>query len=170
MAARKPFITINIIIDLKELMNINRYTEKNRTVLLDTAANRYLKYLKTRFISFSAGRGDWDPLKPDTIRIKTKRGVRGNPSWILRESDTLLNSLGIKKETGRIRVGLTRYRAHPRFNGTSIMLRKIHQYGDGVVPQRIIVPVIASNTRRQIVDDIKKEYNKIIRANRRKGK
>lgn len=162
-------VRIDIIADMKPLLNVYRFAEKNQPILLEVAAKRYLQYLRRRYISQSAGGGGWEDLEDSTVDSKEARRVARNPNWILREYDLVLKSLGIKNTPKRVYVGVVNSEPHPRGN-TTIEIAKVHQKGTDLIPRRVIIPKVENTIRRKMVDDVRKEYDKVIRANRRKKK
>lgn len=159
-------VRIDIIADMKPMLNVYQFAEKNQPIILEIAAKRYLQYLRRRYIAQSAGGGGWEDLKESTIESKRKRNVADNPEWILREYDIVLNSLGIKNTPKRVYVGVVKSTQHPRGNN-SIEIATIHQVGEGL-PARQIIPKVENSIRKKMVDDIRKQYDKVVRANRRK--
>lgn len=158
--------TINIVIDLRPLLEVTRYAVKNRPTLLKVAADRYVSYLRNRYFAMSSGGGDWPPLQESTIIRKERRGWASDPDAILRETDTLIDSIGSRTRGQYVYVGFVRNSGHPR--APSILeLARIQQEGTATIPFRPIIVPPNSRTRRQMVEAIKKEYNKIIK---RKGK
>lgn len=158
--------TINIVIDLRPLLDVTRYATKNRPTLLKVAGKRYVSYLRNRYFAMASGGGDWPPLQESTIVRKERRGWANDPDAILRETDTLIDSIGTRTRGQYVYVGFVRNSGHPR--GPSVLeLARIHQEGTATIPFRQIIVEPNSRTKRQMVEDIKKEYNKIIK---RKGK
>lgn len=164
-------LTINVAIDISPLMNVNRYVKKNQSTLLKTAANRYLTYLRNRYISLSSGSGEWPPLAESTIKRKKRRIQQGygtaNPESILRETDTMLDTLGIRTRGKYVYVGYVREKPHPR--GPSVnQLVNIHANGGVYLPSRNAMASPNNSTRIRMVEDIRDQYNKVIRQNRKK--
>lgn len=159
-------LVINVTADLKPLLNVHRYAEKNKPIVLLTAAQRYLRFLQRRFISLSAGGGEWPELKQSTIERKERRGVSGNSEAILRESDELLQGLGLKFVHDTYHVGYVQNKQHWRARGT-IFLARIHTKGLGIVPVRRVIGRPSNTVRRGMTTDIRREYQKIIRRARR---
>lgn len=159
-------IRLNVTTDIRSLINIQRYAEKNRPLIVRTAANRYLQFLRNRYISLSAGSSSqWMPLALSTVLRKIRRGIADDPTAILREYDVLLNSLNLKVNGQITYVGYTSDKKHPR--GPSVFFLVIIHADTG---RRIIV-LPSESVKKRMVDDIRKDYNKIVRLeNSRKGK
>ena len=155
-------LKLNVRLDLSRLLNVDRYQKSNQPKLLDIAADRYLRYLRNRYISLSAGGGEWPDLTDSTIKSKAWRGIADNPSAILREYDLLLNSMGKVIRGKEIYVGYTSNRQHPR--GISIFqLVRIHSKGEGRVPKRRVIGLPNQQTLKNMVNDVRSRYNRIIR-------
>lgn len=159
-------IRLNVITTIRPVINVNRYAEQNKPIILNTAARRLSRWQQNRFISFSAGGGDWAKLAASTILRKTRRGVASNPEWILREYDELFTSFGFRNINGALVVGITNNKSHPR-GSTTFVIARVHQGGLGRVPVRRIVILPPKGILKQMNSDIRAEYNKIIRRNRR---
>jgi len=159
-------IKLNVNIDLSKVMNIKRFEQKNQPLLLSTAAARYEQFLRNRFIRNSRGGGQWVSLAASTIKRKEQRGIADRPELILRESDLMLDSIGTKVVSGTTFVGFVRDRAHTR-KIRLLRLVRIHTIGGPKLPSRKVVDYPDSNTRMKMVDDIKDQYNKQLRKNRR---
>lgn len=159
-------IKVNVIADLSKVLTVSRFSKNNQPILLQTAANRYLQFLKKRFIRLSAGGGEWPKLKRITVLRKRRRGVADNPRAILREYDALLSALQSKILGKKVFVGFTRNRSHPR--GKSVFfLAKIHTRGSRTIPSRRVVGLPDTKTRNQMTIDIRNTYNRVIRSRRR---
>lgn len=166
--------------DLTQIFQLKRFSDKNRPILLRVAAQRYAKFLRNRFISLSAGSsrdGQWRNLVERTIKRKERRLAK-NPHYILRETDQLLNSIRARSREQEYIVGVFDNTPHIKVEPndpdiTILELVKIHQ-GIGKrsphIPIRPIVVLPNGRVQRQMVNDVRKEYDKIIRKNRRKGK
>lgn len=174
---------IYVVIDLSQFYAVKRYAEKNRPILLKTAAQRYQDYLKRRFRAYSARGFGWLELSKRRLREKERdqfrTGVR-RISWILRETDQLLNAIEVKPDRDQYMVGIVKNKTHRGFkivrgrevsnNIGMARLAEIHQFGRGHVPARPFMVLPNRSTQLRMVRDVRDEYNKIIRANRRKGK
>lgn len=160
-------LTVNIILDLKGLIEVDNYSKKNQPTLLRTAARRYVTYLRERFLALSAGGGEWPELEESTIERKERRGWAEDPYAILRESDTLFNSIGHRTRGKYVYVGYNRQEGHPRAPSVTFLAR-LHSDGGRFMPARVPVKPPDASTRRRMADDIIKEYNKLIRKNRGK--
>lgn len=162
-------IKLNMIADFKPLMSVDRFQKQNQPVLLQTAVQRYVQFLRNRYISLSAGGGEWPELADSTVASKTSRGIAENPEAILRESDTMLASLSYKKVGNQIFVGIVNDDDHPRAESVKF-LAKIHTRGSPKkkLPARVVVSGPDNRTRKRMVKDIRDQYNKLIRQNRRK--
>lgn len=165
-------LKINVVLDLKELLLVDRYSKKNQPELLNQAGNRYLQFLRNSYIAKSSGRGAWSPLSEKTIERKEQRGIADSPHWILREYDHLLYSLDIKQKGKELFVGYVRDRTHLSGRITIHKLVKIHSLGakkgKWKLPARPIIVLPNNSLRKKMVEDVKKVYQKVIRANRRK--
>lgn len=148
-------LTINIVADLRKVLNVSRFSRRNQPVLTKTAAQHYVNFLRERYLINSAGGGDWPGLKEETIKRKERRGIAEDPSAILRESDTVLESLGIRTRGQLVYAGFVREKDHPR--GPSVnQLVIIHS-----TTRRIII-LPSNNVRRKMAESARKEYNKLI--------
>lgn len=148
-------------------MNVNRFQERNRPTLIETAAYRYLKYLRNRYIALSSRGSTWPPLKQVTIYSKTQRGIADKPEWRLREYDILLNAMDIKVIAKRTYVGFVRNRRHPR-GATIFELVRKHSTGEGKLPVREVLGLPSRQTAKRMAQDVRDQYNRIIRRNRRR--
>lgn len=171
-------LKLNVVVDLAPLLNVKRYSDANRPVLLEVAATRYLKFLKKRHY---AG-GGWARLKEVTIELKKwrqlKYGTPANPNWVLRETNTLVKNLEKKATKDGYEVGHVVDRVHPstpdRIAKQGRRLRisrlvRIHTLGEGgLTPRKVIDPPNAE-LRKRMVEDVRTAYDKIIRRYR-KGK
>lgn len=155
-------IKLNVTADIGQLIRVNRYAKQNQAKLLDIAANRYLRFLRNRYRALAAGGGDWPELAESTVTSKFARGVAEDPEAILREYDVLLNSLDKKVVGGKTFVGYVKDRKHPRGNSV-FRLVVIH-----ASQRRKIIVLPGSAVRRKMIEDIKKEYAKAARQERRK--
>lgn len=156
-------IKINVTADLSPALNPLRYLDKNRPIILKTAAERYLRYLKERFIRLSRGGGEWSPLEESTIASKKSRGSP-TPRTILREFSDLFNSMGMRIGRNTWYVGfVTNFgisRPSDRASGT-ISLAKLHTKGGGRNKIRRVIGLPSEHVRRAMLEDIRKEYKKI---------
>lgn len=160
-------IRLNVVVDLANALNIKRYSQNNKPKLVETAANRYLQYSRNRYISLSAGGGEWPGLKLTTVARKIRRGIADDPTAILRESDTILNELQVKIIGKVTYVGIFSNRMHPR--GPAITkLALIHTVGTILIDARPIVVSPPNQVRKRMVDDIRTTYNKLIRQQRKR--
>lgn len=161
-------IKVNVIADLSKVLTVSRFSKNNQPILLQTAANRYLQFLKKRFIRLSAGGGEWPKLKKVTRDSKRKRGAP-NPRAILREFDELLSALSSKILGKKIFVGYVRNRKHTRAKSV-FHLAKVHTKGipskSGPVVRKV-VGLPDTKTRNQMTIDIRNTYNRLIRSRRR---
>lgn len=165
-------LRINLNVWLNEVLNFTKYTKENQAKILRIAATRYLRYLKNRFASLSAGSGSgqrWPDIKHSTITRKQKRmserGWVGNAAWILRESQTLINSMSIRHGPKRTEVGYIVDKMHARDEGYTVFEIVEHH-----APLRPIIVRPDGKTLRNMVRDIKKELEREIRKGRRKRK
>lgn len=158
-------LTLNVRFNLQSLLNVDRFQKKNQPALISVAAQRYFKYLRNRFISNSSGGSQWQRLKEDTVERKERRGIADNPEWVLREYDYLLNSMGVKVVGKQTRVGFVKDRKHPR-GKTIFQLVRIHGRGEGGLPIRQAIGLPNRSTSRQMAQDVRDAYNRIIRKNK----
>ncbi len=162
-------LRINVNVWVGEVLNFAKYTKENQAKILRIAATRYLRYLKNRFASLSAGSGGWPDIKHSTITRKQKRmserGWVGNAAWILRESQTLINSMSIRHGPKRTEVGYIVDKMHARDEGYTVFEIVEHH-----APLRPIIVRPDGKTLRNMVRDIKKELEREIRKGRRKRK
>lgn len=173
-------LKLNVVVDLAPLLNVKRYTDANRQVLLEVAADRYLKFLKKRHY----GGANWVTLRPATIKRKRirqlKYGTPANPNWVLRETDTLVDNLEKKATKNGYDVGHVVDRIHPSTpdrigkNGKGRRIRisrlvRIHTAGDSSLPPRPVIEPPRPDTRKRMVADVRSAYDKVIRRYR-KGK
>lgn len=166
---RMATIKLNLIADMKPLMSVDRFQKQNQPTLLQTAVQRYVQFLRNRYISLSAGGGEWPQLADSTVASKESRGIAENPEAILRESDTMLEALSYRKIGNKLFVGIVHDEDHPRAESVKF-LAKIHTAGSPKrkLPKRIVVSGPDNRTRKGMVKDIRDQYNKLIRQNRRR--
>lgn len=160
-------IRLNVIADLSRVLNVSRYSKSNQLTLLQTAASRYLQYLKNRFIRLSAGGGEWPKLKRITIQSKKKRGA-SNPRAILREFNELFGAIKARRLGSKIYAGYVRNEPHTRSKSV-FFLAKVHTKGTPSKSGRIVRKVVGlpdTKTRKKMVEDIRNTYNRIIRPRR----
>lgn len=154
--------------NLAEAFHLARYTERNRKVLTETAALRFYKYIRGRYLSLSGGRGEWPPLADSTIKKKEQRALSNNPSAILRETDTLLGSLDVVFKSGTWLVGYVHDGPHNDSRKSIEEIAVYHNQGTDTMPQRPVLALPSSRVQRQMVEDVRNQYNKEIRRVRRK--
>lgn len=164
-------VTLNVSLDVSQLLNVDRYQKQNQPLLLRTAVQRYHKWLRNRYISLAAGSGRWPKLQLSTIQRKKRRakkeaGITGKPHWILREYNVLLRALNYTVRNKQWLVGFTKNVRHPR-GRTVFQLVRIHSKGVGGLPVRRIIDLPTNSVRKQMLEDIKKEYNKELRKRRK---
>lgn len=160
---------INVNAWLDSVLNFKKYTANNQGKLLVIAAKRYLRFLKNRYAAMSAGTGSWPDIQEVTVKRKQKRmserGWLGNATWILRESQTLINSMSIRIGPKRVEVGYIVDKMHARDEGYTVFeIVEYHQ------PLRPIIVRPDGKTLRNMVRDIKKELEREIGRERRKGR
>lgn len=148
-------------------MNVDRFQRQNQPTLISTAAERFARYQRSRFISLSSRPGQWAKLKDSTVERKERRGIADNSEWILREYDVMLNAIGVKIIGKRTYVGFVRDRRHPRGKMISQLVR-IHSLGLRNLPIRKPLGLPNRSTMRKMVEDVRDRYNRIIRQNRGK--
>ena len=124
-------------------------------------AFRYRGYVRTRFVRFSRGGGNWRKLKR-----KRKRGALANVA-ILRDTGTLFaalqpvfqNSPGAIEEDIQfgIRVGYGGPHRHPSGGRASIAdIASFHQTGAGYLPTRTIIVKPDAATTAAMANDMRK--------------
>ncbi len=170
--------TTIIMLDLKEVLQFTRIVRTQKPALLKAAANRFARYTRQRFISLSGkGGGEWPKLHPTTVSRKEARGIAQNPSWILRESDTLLKSLGAKPKNDYYIVGIVKPALKPPPTYMKVVKRtrrkvtykaittgqlaRFHHFGRGNNPRRPIFTKPNTNMRKQMTEDVRKELRKL---------
>ena len=159
-------LTINIIVDLKQVLNIDKFSTRNRPLLLVKAAERYVQFLQDRYITYALGGGTWPPLKEETIKRKERRGVASDPTAILLESEDLFNNIKVRRRGNTLYVGYVRNVAHFRHPSVTRLVT-IHAKGQGRNPVRRIMALPDDATRKQMVEDIRRAYNAEIQRNKR---
>lgn len=164
-------VKINVNLNLSQLMNVDRFQKRNQPILISTAADRYYKFLRNRFIALSSrgskdGSRGWKILDPVTVKSKEYRGIADNPDWILREYDVLLNAMGTKTTGKKTFVGFVRNRKHPR-GKMVFQLVRIHGRGENNLPIRQMVALPSRSVAKKMAQDVRDQYNRVIRKNRR---
>jgi len=165
---------VTIQVDLSPFLKTFRYAKKNQAKLAEVAAERFRRWLRGRFIAMSAGAGtpgtggtQWPALETETVLRKIRRKVATNPYWILREYNHLLRNIETQRAVDGMYVGYVRDEEHEskRSEKTVIWLVEHHaETGRNAItePNRA--------TRKKMAADVKKEFDKIKRRFRRKGK
>lgn len=162
-------LRINVVADLSQMINLRRYTNEHKDILLRVAAQTYLNFLRQSYLVRSGGGKGWASLKKSTIRSKRSRGIAENPSAIMRESDLLYTMLDKQVTPTKVFVGYIRNRSHSRGSKTVFELVKIHATGAAKnLSVRSIIELPDGRTRNRMINDIKQEYDKILRANQRR--
>lgn len=161
-------LKLSVITDLKQLLNVQRFAKSNQPVLLNAAAKRYVQYLRNRFISLSSRPGTWPKLAESTIKRKIRVKVAVNPKWILRESDTMLNSLGIRTRGNQVLAGFVRDRPHPRAKSVNYLVKLHSHIIESKLPYRPAIGSPNNATRKRMTEDIRDEYNRVIRRNKKR--
>lgn len=158
-------------LSLKELTGIAKQAKKNNSYYTETAAKRYLTWLKARFIRLSQGGSEWPELESHTIKRKTQRAIASDPLRILIESRNLYQQFGmIRRGKGHL-VGITGQSSGKEYRGKSPQrIAKYHQGGEGNNPTRRVVATPTGDVRRRIGKDVREAVGKIIRRNRKSGK
>lgn len=171
--SRHPFlflmqIRINVAADLSRVLNVNRFAEKNRPAFLKEAGKRYVRYLRQAFIARSSG-GGWAPLKQVTIDSKKRRGLASNPDAILRETDQLLDAITWKATDYGIEVGFVIDAEHNERGGTIFGIAQAHTDGapERHLPSRPIIISPSPSVQRAMIEDIRANYYKAQRKNRK---
>jgi hypothetical protein len=162
---------IYIQIELKAIMKFRRMAPQRRKELFGTAAERYKQYLRKRYISNSSGKGGWAELKKSTKQRKKRRGIATNPNWILRESNTLLNSMDYQLNPKGFEIGYLGIKSqdiHPTNDYTAAPitvggLAEVHHFGLGRQIARPIIVEPDSRHYKLIIEAVQKEFNKLIR-------
>lgn len=168
--------TIKITIDLSELIRFKRGMNIKKERVFDEAANRYKKYLHSRFIALSAGGGGWAPLEESTIKRKQQRkkkhGTPASPHWILRETNQLLEGIETVPSRDGFSIGyMSRKMHHPtrdrkKSRITVARLASIHHFGVGQKRRPIVVKPDRS-TMRLMVQAIQKKFGDIVKDSKR---
>lgn len=146
----------NVKVDLKKLEQFKKVVDDDLRLkgngpvrkALKQWGFRYRVFLKDRYITFSRGGGNWEPLKQSTINRRRKKS-----SSILVDTGTLIGAFEpeFQAKPGQlnddipfgVRVGAGgKGQPHPEAKGITIHeLFEIHHFGRGNVPAReIIVP------------------------------
>jgi len=138
-------------IDLRGLKKFEEVVDKDlrkggngpiRAAIKQWAA-RYRGFVQRRFVKFSRGGGDWQPLKN-----KRRRGKKGRAS-LLRDTNTLFAALDpqFKRKPGQlqknvpfgVKVGYGDGGQHPIASASVTQLAEWHQLGAGNLPARKII-------------------------------
>lgn len=162
---------IRITIDLGQVIRFKRGMNVKKEKVFGEAADRYLKYLHSRFIALSSG-GGWPPLEESTVKRKEQRkkkyGTPAHPRWILRETNQLLNNIETASTREGFRIGYLNRKIHKgtkdrRKSRISVSkLAEIHHFGIGQKVRPIVV-VPNGATLRLMVQAIQKKYGEIIK-------
>jgi len=160
-------LILNIRTDLSQAMNVMRFARKNRSALLETAAKRYLKFLEERHLAGA----NWPPLSEETIKRKVRRqkqfGTAADPSSVLQETMFLVENLDMEKTKQGWNVGHTKNRVHPNVGRKGRLLTnkliRIHTLGEGNVPPRKVIDKPTTTVRKEMTEDIRREYRRMIR-------
>lgn len=91
--------------------------------------NRYLDFLKRRWVRNASGGGQWKKLEQSTIDRKSRpsSATIGNPAWILREGDDLMNGMNKRVFKKTVNVGFLKTgKRHPRSKMTMHDLAILH--------------------------------------------
>lgn len=175
---------IYLVIDFTSLVRIKPEYERQAPNMWKTIANRHRMMLRRRFIALSSRRTTgserlptWVGLTDETIKRKArempKYGLTGRPSWILRFTNTLLNSVDfVIRKDGYI-VGWIRDRRYRKLGGTVyckytvLQLADIHHKGIGRVPPRPLTVEPSREQERKLYDMITRYFGHIVeRVNR----
>jgi len=123
------------------------------------SAQRYRSFLFKRFNKFSRGGGNWR---------NTKRRKAGKTRFILRKTHTLYKALspvyrGLPGQYERldrnyIETGYGGSGRHPNAKMTVANLAKIHNVGNGIIPQRQIIVSPSS----EVIQDIKSDLQRSV--------
>lgn len=92
---------------------------------LRSAAEVYRDFLKDRYIRFSQGEGDWPDIVDET-RKRKKRRTPGTEDLILRETDTILDRITIRRIKNIHYVGVFSTAIHPYSKISVTRLTEIH--------------------------------------------
>lgn len=147
-------------IDLTGLGRFKKYLSRRPGPIkqaLSEWGHIYESFIRRRFVKYSRGGGDWQPLKPATVLAK------GN-AIILRDTDLLFKSLKpeIKSITG-LKPG-AKLKATIRVPGnaaydTGVTVGDVliwHQYGTSRMPQREVIVSPDSTTKHLMGERLKK--------------
>lgn len=130
--------------------------------------DQYNRFMIARFRRYSAGGGNWAPLKQETIRQKS-----ANRSRILIEEGDMLSGIKAtaspvaKPRSLAVRAGITSTGYH---TGAGVSIRElvsIHHFGRGRVPRRQIVVVPPQRVVNAMVNVAAKALRKLSRKHNR---
>jgi len=130
---------------------------------------RYSAFLRRRYSIFSRGGGGWAALSPRTVARKRAKNRRNKNPLILRDTNTLYNSLnpgmpGNQSDVvpGGVAFG---YRNFPHPGGPNVAeLAEWHQFGGGRLPARPILVDPDDKTRKQIQLDFDRMLQRVERS------
>ena len=153
-------------VDMRSIGKFKKGTRSNkRRAAYEFIAKRVVRYYRNRFISLSAmtgGSPQWPALAEKTVKTKlslSRRGkISGNPRWILRRYNQLVNSFGYRvHDTGFIAGVLERLDyVYPSGKSLQEVALK-HQKGTSKIPRGpIIVPLPPA-----IITAIKRDFYKM---------
>lgn len=122
-------------------------------IAFNTWSRIYAAFIRTRFIKFSRGGGNWRRLAASTIAAR-RRGKRRGPIAILRDTGLLFASLNpsvilIRESPLKLSVIFGGSRKYP--DGTSVTdVMIFHNFGGGHVPKRQILVGPDAATEREM--------------------
>jgi len=163
-------VTIEVTVDISDYLKIFRFAQKNRKTIVRLAAERYVRWLRKRYISLSAGGGSdddgggtWPELADETIERKIRRKIAKNPHYILREGDDMMDAIDMEERADGTYVGyVDEGMDHPRSSMSMVEL-VVHHAGTG----RDAIARPSNTIRKRMADDVRKEWNKMKRKYRR---
>lgn len=178
-------MAIRIIVDdrlaVQKLQLIYRELNDSATpIALSKIGDRYIQWLRRRWMS--GGNGEWAPLRRQTIYNKRWRRIATNPEAIMRESDTMINSLAKRAFKRSVLVGILYHRKYPFFQPGVLIPRRnalrrkknqgrplskksvkelaeIHARGGPNLPKRQVIVPPPEGVRRNFVTILKRELD-----------
>ena len=151
---------------------------------LRQVATRYMGFVRTLFVKRSQGNGEWEPLKPSTVKRRRKGGKKrgGNNSptvnqaatggsvAILRDTSTLFSALGaqskasLKQDTvNGVMVGIKDGVQHKSGNATIADIARYHHLGSGDLPERKIFEDPDKQTTQAMVEIMGRAARKLMK-------
>ena len=128
-------------------------------------AARYRGFVQRRFVKFSRGGGDWQPLKN-----KRRRGKKGKAA-LLRDTNTMFAALDpqFQRKPGQlqkdvpfgIKVGYGGGGSHPISSLSVTKLAELHQTGEGNLPARQMIVEPDQQTVKGMAADMQRAMGKL---------